>query len=346
MVDIIANRPIRFAVCGAGRIGIRHMELLQQNPDTELVATTDLRSAAETGTATFRVPHYDSLEALLNSDTEIDVVSIATPNGLHVQQALACLNAGLHVVIEKPMALRKSDAEMLIHTALQKNRLVFGVMQNRYSPPSVWLKEIVERGILGDIYLVQTNCFWNRDERYYQADKWHGTKDMDGGTLFTQFSHFVDMIYWLFGDFVNISGRFANFSHGKSIEFEDTGLVQFDFTSGGSGTLQYSTSVRDANLESSMTIIAERGSIKVAGQYMNEVVHCNIQDYTMPELHEGNPPNDYGVYKGSAANHVQVFRNVVDVLRGRESISTNALEGLKVVEIIERIYAVRDAANR
>jgi predicted dehydrogenase len=253
--------------------------------------------------------------------------------------AIACLNAGKHVVIEKPMALSKADAEAVIYKALQKSRLVFGVMQNRYSPPSVWLKEMIETGKLGAIYMAQINCFWNRDARYYKPGNWHGTKDLDGGTLFTQFSHFIDIMYWLLGDIKNINGRFYDFNHQETTDFEDSGLVTFDFINGGAGTLQYSTSVWDQNLESSLTLIGEKGSIKVAGQYMNEVVYCHVQDYTMPQLAPSNPPNDYGPYKGSAANHVYVIENAVDVLKGRSAITTNALEGLKVVEIIERIYA-------
>jgi predicted dehydrogenase len=148
-------------------------------------------------------------------------------------------------------------------------------------------------------------------------------------------------MYWLFGDIRNVQARFANFNHQESIEFEDSGFVNFEFVNGGLGALNYSTSVWDKNLESSMTIIGSKGSVKIGGQYMNEVEYCHIEGYSMPELPPSNPANDYGHYKGSAANHVYVIENVVDVLKGRKSISTNALEGLKVVEIIEKIYALK-----
>jgi predicted dehydrogenase len=166
---------------------------------------------------------------------------------------------------------------------------------------------------------------------------------MDGGTLFTQFSHFVDIMYWLFGDITNIKGSFFDFNHQSLTDFEDSGNVLFDFVKGGSGSLNYSTAVWDKNLESSMTIIAENGSIKVAGQYMNEVKYCHIKDYTMPNLAPSNPPNDYGPYKGSAQNHHYVIQNVIDKLNGNAPITTNAMDGLKVVDIIERIYKERDA---
>jgi predicted dehydrogenase len=194
--------------------------------------------------------------------------------------------------------------------------------------------------------MVQINCYWNRDDRYYKPDPksgrpttWHGTKDLDGGTLFTQFSHFIDLMYWYFGDITNIKARFSDFSHQNSTDFEDSGFISFEFVDGGIGSLNYSTAVWDTNLESSITIVAENGSIKVGGQYMNEVEYCHIKDYVMPVLAESNPPNDYGPYKGSAANHHYIYDNIVDVLNGDGKITTNALEGMKVVEIIERIYS-------
>jgi predicted dehydrogenase len=284
---------------------------------------------------------FPCIEELLKSKPEIDVVSIATPNGLHAQQAIAALEAKKHVVIEKPMALTKSDCEKVIYKALQMHKQVFCIMQNRYSPPSVWIKELIESKRLGEIYLVEINCYWNRDERYYKKGGWKGTKDLDGGTLFTQFSHFIDIMYWLFGDIYDINAQFFNFNHSKLTEFEDSGSIHFKFYNGGMGNVNYSTSVWDKNLESSITIIAENGTVKIGGQYMNEVLHCHIKDYVMPKLSEGNPANDYGQYKGSAANHNYIFENVVDVLLGRASITTNALEGLKIVEIIENIYKTR-----
>jgi len=168
-------------------------------------------------------------------------------------------------------------------------------------------------------------------------------KSLDGGTLFTQFSHFIDIMYWLFGDIQNIQAKFNDFNHNTLTDFEDSGFVSFDFVNGGMGSLNYSTAVWNQNLESSMTIIAENGSIKIGGQYMNEVEYCHVKNYQMPALAPTNPGNDYGDYKGSAANHHYVIENVIDVLKGRAQITTNALEGLKVVDIIERIYSLRSA---
>ena len=279
---------------------------------------------------------------MLKADLDIDVINICTPNGFHADYAIKALEARNHVVLEKPIALTKVDAEKILFKSLSMSKHVFSVMQNRYSPPSVWLKELIDNKTLGDIYMVKLDCYWNRDDRYYKKGNWHGDAKLDGGTLFTQFSHFIDIMYWLFGDIKNINGNFADFNHKELTDFEDSGVVTFDFINGGMGSLNYSTSVWDTNLESSITIIGEKGTVKVAGQYMNEVVYCHVKDYVLPELAPSNPPNDYGLYKGSAQNHHYVIENVVDKLIDKGSITTNVLEGLKVVEIIERIYAVRD----
>lgn len=333
---------IKFAVVGCGHIGKRHAEMISRNEECQLVALIDLKPKSELNLGALEnTPFFNSIEEFLASGIEVDVVNIASPNGFHADQALQCLDARKHVVVEKPMALNKQDAEKVIYKALHVHRHVFAVMQNRYSPPSVWIKELVDSGRLGQIYMVQLNCYWNRDNRYYKPDNWHGTKDLDGGTLYTQFSHFIDILYWLFGDISNIQAKFNDFNHKDLTDFEDSGFVSFDFVNGGMGSLNYSTSIWNQNLESSMTIIAENGSIKIGGQYMNEVEYCHIKDYVLPELAPTNPGNDYGAYKGSAQNHHYVIENVVDVLKGRATITTNALEGLKVVDIIQKIYSLK-----
>ncbi len=335
------SEKIKFAVIGCGHIGKRHAEMISRNEESELVALIDIKDKEQLGLDAFDVPFFDNLDAFLASGIAVDVINIATPNGFHSEQALQVINANKHVVIEKPMALNKNLAEKVIYQALHKQKMIFAVMQNRYSPPSVWIKELINSGKLGQIYLVQLNCYWNRDDRYYKPESWHGKKDLDGGTLFTQFSHFIDIMYWLFGDIQNIQAKFADFNHEHLTDFEDSGFVNFDFVDGGMGSINYSTSVWNQNLESSMTIIAENGSVKIGGQYMDKVEVCTVKDYQMPELAPTNPGNDYGAYKGSAANHHYVIENIVDVLRNGAAITTNALEGLKVVDIIERIYALK-----
>ena len=336
------SQNIKFAIVGLGWIGKRHSEMVKGNPNAELVAVIDSNEAlAKEMSEKYDVPYFTSDEAFHQSDIDSDVVCVCTPNGLHSEQAKNAINNGNHVVCEKPLGLFKANCEEVLHLALQNSKQVFCVMQNRYSPPSVWLKSIMESKVMGDIFLVQINCYWNRDDRYYGKSPWKGTLALDGGPLYTQFSHFIDIMFWLFGDIENINARFKNFNHHENTEFEDSGFVNFDFMTGGMGELNYSTSIYDKNLESSLTIIGEKGTIKVGGQYMDTIEYCNIEDYTMPELPPSNPPNDYGDYKGSAANHHFVIQNVIDTLEGKSTVSTNALEGLKVVEIIENIYKSR-----
>lgn len=336
------NDKIKFAVIGCGHIGKRHAEMISRNPEAKLAALCDIKPKSELGIDKYNVPFYGSMDELLENEKQVDVISICTPNGWHAEQTIKALDARHHVLCEKPMGLTKQSCENMIHKSLQVSRHVFTVMQNRYSPPSVWLKEMIEEKRLGDILMVQTNMYWNRDQRYYLKDHWKGTTKLDGGTLFTQFSHFIDIMYWLFGDISSIQGKFADFKHQELTDFEDSGVINFEFVNGGLGSINYSTAVWDKNMESSMTIIGSKGSIKVGGQYMNEVKYCHVKDYDMPALPEASPANDYGHYKGSAANHHFVIENVVDTLKHRTSATTNALEGMKIVDIIERIYNVRD----
>jgi UDP-N-acetyl-2-amino-2-deoxyglucuronate dehydrogenase len=329
---------IKFAIVGAGYIGKRHAEMITRNSEAELVAIADVKPQHQLDLEAYKVPFFESLEDLLSHAVEFDVLCVATPNGLHSEHAILGLEARKHVVIEKPMALKKNDCEKIIHKAMSMHKMVFCVMQNRYSPPSEWIKDLMEKGTLGQIYMVQINCYWNRDDRYYKKEGWKGSQDLDGGTLFTQFSHFIDIMYWLFGDITDIRASFADFSHSQSTSFEDSGLVQFRFLNGGMGCINYSTAVYDKNFESSLTVIAENGSVKIGGQYMNEVEYCNIKDYKIPVLPASNPANNYGPYQGSAANHNYVFDNVIEAVHRGGTPTTNAMEGLKVVEIIENIY--------
>jgi UDP-N-acetyl-2-amino-2-deoxyglucuronate dehydrogenase len=223
---------IKFAVVGQGHIGRRHAEMIRRNPECQLLAVCDVMNPAQLQLKDLNEPFFQNMEEMLTAHPDIEVVSICTPNGLHGSQSILALEKGKHVVVEKPMALTKADCEQVIYKALQMHKQVFCVMQNRYSPPSMWLREIVSDQIIGDVYMVQLNCYWNRDDRYYKSGGWKGTADLDGGTLFTQFSHFIDIMYWLFGDITDIQGRFNDFNHAGMTAFEDSGMVNFRFVNG------------------------------------------------------------------------------------------------------------------
>ncbi len=181
------------------------------------------------------------------------------------------------------------------------------------------------------------NCFWNRNPEYYQ-NSWKGTKDLDGGTLYTQFSHFIDLLYWFLGDVESVKANTGNFDHQGLIEFEDTGVVILKFLNGAIGTINYTVNAYKKNMEGSLTLFAEKGTIKIGGQYLNELEYQCMDGDPITDLPPGNPPNNYGQYLGSMSNHDKVYKNLVDVLSGQGAIATSGMEGLKTVEIIEKIY--------
>lgn len=332
------NNPIKIAVVGAGHIGQRHAAIISQHPACSLAAICDIKAEKKLLAQQYQVPFYSDLGEMLKTDFE--VLAIATPNSFHAPQAMLALEVGRHLILEKPVCLSPQEAAHIQSAAEKNGKKIFCVMQNRYSPTSVWLKEVIRQGLLGEIYKVQVNCYWNRDERYYTPESWHGKAPLDGGPIFTQFSHFIDILYWLFGEITNLQARFHNFNHRHNTDYEDSGDICFEFVKGGTGSFHYSTAVFDQNLESSLTIIAEKGSIKVGGQYMNEVVYCHIQDYLMPVLPPAGPPNDYGAYKGSAANHHFIYENVVNALRAGAEVDIPITDGKAVVEMIAAMYGI------
>ena len=267
-----------------------------------------------------------------------DVISICSPNGFHAQHSIKALNAGFHVLCEKPLAISVQDCGEMIKAAEKANRRLFAIKQNRFNPPVSAVKNAIDDGRLGKIYSIQLSCFWNRNEDYYH-NSWKGTKELDGGTLYTQFSHFIDLLYWLIGDIKNANGYIGNYAHEGIIEFEDTGVVVVEFYNGAIGTINYTVNSFEKNMEGSLTIFAENGTVKIGGQYLNELEYQNIKNFKIENLPKGNKPNNYGNYVGSMSNHDKIYENVIDVLQNGASISTNSFEGLKTVEIIDKIYS-------
>ena len=330
-------KTIKFALIGCGRIAQRHAEQIHRLG--ELSAVCDIQeSAALTLSEKYNCRPYFDIDTLLKNEPDVDVVSVCTPNYLHAEQSIKSLKAGKHVLCEKPMALSVRDCENMIYTAEQTNRRLFIVKQNRYNPPVVELKKVIEENRLGKIFYVQLNCFWNRNEDYYLQSDWKGRLDKDGGTLYTQFSHFIDLLVWLFGDFKNVKVLLQNYLH-PNIEFEDTGAVLIEFFNGAIGTINYTVNSYQKNMEGSITVFGSKGTVKIGGQYLNALEYQNIEDYSFQNVTPVNKANDYGFYQGSMSNHDKVYENVVNVLNGKDTIATNAIEGLKVVRIIEDIYS-------
>ena len=327
----------KFAIVGCGRIAQRHAEHIKNNGILKAVCDVKKDKADALGND-YQANIYYNIDDLLENEKDIDVIAICSPNGLHTEQTIKALRAGFHVLCEKPMALSVADAGQMISESLKANKLLFIVKQNRFNPPVVEVKKIIDEGKLGKIYSAQLNCFWNRNEEYYKGSDWKGTLNLDGGTLYTQFSHFVDLLYWLVGDVKSVKAKLGNYGHQGIIEFEDTGAVSLEFYNGAVGTINYSVNSFGKNMEGSITIFAENGTVKIGGQYLNELEYQNFNDFKISNLPPGNPPNEYGQYKGSMSNHDKVYENIIDVLDNKGVIATNAFEGMKTVEIIEKIY--------
>lgn len=330
------NKKVNFGIIGCGRIAQRHAEHISKNGN--LIAVCDvIKTKSDKLAQEYNAVAYYDIDDLLNKEREIDVISICSPNGLHADHSIKALNANFHVLCEKPLAINVQDCGEMIKAAEKANKRLFAIKQNRFNPPVSAVKNAIDEGRLGQIYSVQLSCFWNRNEDYYK-NSWKGTKKLDGGTLYTQFSHFIDLLYWLIGDIKKTEAFTSNFAHKDIIEFEDTGAVIVEFYNGAIGTINYTVNSYDKNMEGSLTIFAENGTVKIGGQYLNELEYQNIKNYKIENLPEGNKPNNYGNYMGSMSNHDKIYENLIDVLQNGGTISTNAFEGLKTVEIIDKIY--------
>lgn len=332
-------KKLNFAIVGAGRIGTRHAE--HANKFGRLVAIADIEreKAQLLGNNYLNTRIYEDINSMLENE-KIDVLAICTPNGLHYEHSKAGLLKGVNILCEKPITLESSQAIELIDLAEKNNVRYFALKQNRFNPPVAKLKELIDNNVLGKIYSFHLSCFWNRNKDYYD-NSWKGTLKLDGGTLYTQFSHFLDLIIWLFGDHHEVFGYFENFKHHKEIEFEDTGVISLKMKSGALGSIHYTVNAFSKNMEGSLTLHAENGSIKIGGQYLNELEYQDIKNYKITDLREGNKPNNYGNYVGSMSNHGEVYKNLVEVINKNGSIATSGIEGYRTIKLIEDIYSTR-----
>jgi len=328
---------VKFAIIGCGRIAKRHAEHIAKYGKLIAVCDNVIEKANEFKNE-YGVNSYVSLEEMLNNEPSIEVVAVCSPNGLHHEHTITSLRGGKHVLCEKPMAIALHHCGEMIHEAEKANKRLFVVKQNRFNPPIVALKNALDGEKLGRILNMQLSCFWNRNNEYYQ-NSWKGSKELDGGTLFTQFSHFIDLLYWLIGDIKDVHAFGANQIHDGIIDFEDTGVIAVKFHNDVLGTINYTVNSHEQNMEGSLTIFGENGTVKIGGKYLNELEYQNIKDYKIEGLPKGNPANSYGKYQGSMSNHAQVYENLVDVLQNEGVIATHGFEGLKTVEIIEKIYS-------
>lgn len=328
---------ISFAIIGFGHIGRRHAQHIIHNKEAELVAVCDIDENVKQHLPDKNIPFFLHHKDLLDN-VDADVVSVCTPNYLHCSHTIDALNAGKHAITEKPMALSAVECDEMIAASERNRKIIFAVKQNRYNPPVQAVKELMQSGQLGRVYMIQVNCFWNRGDAYYAQSEWRGKKDKDGGCLFTQFSHFVDILYYLNGSLQSATGLVDNYAHKRITDFEDTGSFILKAANGAIINFNMTTCAYEKNMEGSITLIAENGTVKIGGQYLNTLEYQHIKNTLLPNINIAAKENDYGLYKGSMSNHDKVIQNVIDVLHQRQPIMTSAEEGREVIRMIEMMY--------
>jgi len=331
---------LNFGIIGCGRIAERHADEIGKLGKLLAVCDTD-ENKISAFSKKYNAHAYLDISELLSREKNIDLVAVCTPNYLHASHTIECFQHGFHVLCEKPMAINVSDCRQMILAGGSAGKELFIVKQNRFNPPVLAVKNLLDENKLGTVYSVHLSCIWNRDASYYE-NTWRGRKDMDGGILYTQFSHFIDLLYWMFGDVQHVKAFTSNFSHQGIIEFEDAGVACLAFKSGALGSIHFTVNSYKKNMEGSLTIVAEKGTVKIGGEYLNRLEYQQMESPTIENLPTGNSENDYGSYKGSMSNHHLVYQHVSDVLTKGIKNQFNGDYGLKTVEIIEKIYRAAD----
>ncbi|HRN47071.1 MAG TPA: Gfo/Idh/MocA family oxidoreductase [Niabella sp.] len=330
------KKQYNFAIIGCGHIAQRHAK--EASKFGVILAVCDvIESKARALAEQYQCRYYINLDTLLANEPAVDIISICTPNYLHAPQSIQCLENKRHVLCEKPMALNMADAEKMIQAAKSSDKKLFIVKQNRYNPPVSFVKKLIDNNQLGKIYSFLVTGFWNRPTEYYHHSDWKGDRIKDGGTVFTQFSHFVDLINWFFGGVKNAQSLLSNFAH-PDIDFEDTGVVNLEMENGTIGSFNFTVNSYGKNMEGSITIFAEKGTIKIGGQYLNELEYFLVKNIGKPELPIGNGANNYGFYQGSMSNHDKIYENIIKALEDENHPFLQGDEAIYTIEIIEKIY--------
>jgi UDP-N-acetyl-2-amino-2-deoxyglucuronate dehydrogenase len=326
--------PIRVALLGCGRISKNHLDAIAKVKELELVAVADanLPRAKEVGAAR-GVPSFGSLEEML-AQVPSHLVTICTPSGLHPQHGVVAAKAGRHVLTEKPMAISLAAADELVNACDAAGVYLFVVKQNRLNPPVQLLKRAVDKGRFGRIYMANVTVRWTRPQEYYDSESWRGTWEFDGGAIMNQASHYVDLMQWLLGPVESVMAKTA--TQARRIEAEDSGVAVIKFRSGALGVLEVNVLTYPRNLEGSITILGEKGSVKIGGTAVNKVEHWSFETYDdddkLIETASTNPPNVYGF------GHEGYYRNLLPVLQGTARPDTDGRAGRKSLELILGIY--------
>ena len=333
------NDELRFGLVGCGKISEKHArEIIKCG---KLVAVCDIdASRADNSANKYNAKAYYSFKELIEKEkNNIDIISICTPNGLHAEQSIEALENGFHVLCEKPLAIHSSDGQKMIEAARQNHKKLFVVKSTRFNRVTIALKNLINNNALGKIYSFQMNCFWNRTDEYYLNDAWRGTLDLDGGVLYTQFSHYLDILSWFFGATKSVSGYRKNMAHLQSIQFEDSGSASIIMQNGILGGVNWSINAYQKNIEVSLAVFAEKGTVKLGGAYLNTVEYETPENLLqLDENIRDNQANDYGFYQGSMSNHDKIYANLIKSLKEENNYIADGIEGLKTVQFIETIY--------
>ena len=344
MKSIPADRRIKFALVGCGRISGKHIEALTEHKDeVELVAVCDTveERAKEASQKAGGVDFYTSYEEMLDKGG-FDVVSLCTPSGIHAIQGAAAASKGFHIVSEKPMGIRLEDVDNFIRACDENDVRLFVVKQNRLNTTLQLLKRAVTKGRFGRIFMSVVNVFWQRPQEYYDSAKWRGTWEFDGGAFMNQASHYIDALHWLVGEVDSVMAFTGTLA--RNIEAEDSGSAVLRFRNGAIGSVNVTMLTYPRNYEGSITIIGEKGTAKVGGFAVNQIEKWDFAEYDDDDkLVEGanySPPSVYGF------GHTGYYKNVIDVFRGRSEPDTDGRAGRKSLELIQAIYkSAREGAR-
>ena len=329
---------IKFSVVGCGNIGKRHIAVIDSQENAELVAICDIdEQKCKEQSALYEVPYYLDYDELLKN-IKSDVISICTPHGLHCEMSIKASQTKTHSLVEKPMALTVSDCIKMMNAAQKQQVKLFVVKQNRFNKPIALAKDALDSRKLGKIWMVQCSVLWNRHRGYYADSDWRGKKSLEGGSLYTQVSHFIDLLIWWFGELTESKTMTSTLFH--DIEIEDCGIAALKFKSGVLGSLTWTTCVYNKNYEGSITIIGEKGTIKIGGKYLNKIEFWDVKSFPLPDdIEFEDKPNEYGQYQGSSSNHDKVVFAITQKLLNERIDVVEGDEGTKSIEAIEFIYS-------
>jgi len=326
---------LKFGLIGCGRISKNHFEALHKNPDAKIVACCDIiENRAQEAAAKYDIPFWTTKYEEMLQIEDIDIISICTPSGLHPEHGIMAARHGKHVLSEKPMGVRLKDADDLIKTCDQTGVRLFVVMQNRLNPSIRLIKKAIDEGRFGKIYMIEANVFWTRPQDYYDMAPWRGTWEFDGGAFCNQASHYIDLVQWFGGPVEGVMAYTDTLA--RHIEAEDSGIAILKFRRGGMASINVTMLTYPKNLEGSITILGEYGTVKVGGIAVNQILHWDFAKYHDDDrlIAESatNPDSVYGF------GHTAYYRNVIDSLKNGDNPLLDGRGGRKSLELIEAIY--------